>query len=741
MLDKYARHAGNDTALKAIVQRKFMGRSYLKRPSYYEYFRERTFQGEGLTSLILGEVTETGPECFSGEPLKTAYLINCARIVRSCAFKDCADLERVYLGPQFELVEDNVFENCTALVKVSIPITIKTIDSEAFKGCTALERITFRVDLETFFTPFFDADTNFVTADEVKKVPYSATKYSKRCINTELFEQIINLKGVPDDCIIELTGLREFKFKDAAEELSSLQKELTAEDVAKEVVWKSADTIIEGVTKLIVAEGVTEIPPETFKDCQTLREVIFPTTLEFIDNGAFLSCSGLESIVFQSELTNIQSNAFEECILLKSISTTLGDQTMNNTICVKFLQDSAFKNCRSLKQLELKNTTFEGPSIFSDCHSLEKVILPAELQVLPRNTFRYCMALRDVQFSTPQTLKVIGLNCFYRCYALEATFLSTLSGLNVIDNLAFAFTAINRLELFSQKTSLRPKAFYDCSKLTTVHVKAKDFELRDNPFDCCISLTHIIIKSEYIRVTNLMLTQCYQLRTIDLRGEHTVILNLSPCDSEYFTSLTVHSKVLIVGYIDFLTYKNLRSLDFSGVEEWYCECHYLNHGDYHPKFRPNIKMEDERRLDPNFEWNDSFCAKYHMKSLGDLTLELPKNLTRVVIEDTGILDAASKIVLPENLSVLKLKCNNVGNSRLQSQKLEFVNSKGQIYKTLLTSDYERLCQTVPNWQQKMDSIKGKFPDKVLALLEPEAYLVDDTIDKDTIIDNEPNELL
>ena len=58
----------------------------------------------------------------------------------------------------------------------------------------------------------------------------------------------------------------------------------------------------------------------SFRDCTSLKEVIFPEGITRIGESSFLNCSALQSLYLPDSLEKIVKNAFEGCIGIESIS-------------------------------------------------------------------------------------------------------------------------------------------------------------------------------------------------------------------------------------------------------------------------------------------------------------------------------------------------------------------------------------------------------------------------------------
>lgn len=73
-------------------------------------------------------------------------------------------------------------------------------------------------------------------------------------------------------------------------------KDIEDKDIFKdeEVMYFTNNIIREKeVEKVILPDGVTEIPKLTFSDCYTLREIKIPDSVKIIGDEAFIGCTDL----------------------------------------------------------------------------------------------------------------------------------------------------------------------------------------------------------------------------------------------------------------------------------------------------------------------------------------------------------------------------------------------------------------------------------------------------------------
>lgn len=87
-----------------------------------------------------------------------------------------------------------------------------------------------------------------------------------------------------------------------------------------------------------MGDGLTYVPSETFLGCTSLKQVNFGANITFIDGGAFERC-GLEEIVIPDTITFINIGAFANCVDLEKVLIPAS---------VTEIGEDAFKNCEKL---------------------------------------------------------------------------------------------------------------------------------------------------------------------------------------------------------------------------------------------------------------------------------------------------------------------------------------------------------------------------------------------------------
>lgn len=157
------------------------------------------------------------------------------------------------------------------------------------------------------------------------------------------------------------------------------------------------------IKKLIIEEGITEIPTKAFIKMKELREIVLPTSVISIDDQAFMGCTKLRKI----NLENIKK---------------LGKQALYGTSLTRVVLDNieevgpdCFAACYYLQEIKLNCDIPD--QCFIGNHDLQKVEIGSKARSIGRSAFANCQSLKEV--IVQPGLKEIKTNAFSNCRELE----------------------------------------------------------------------------------------------------------------------------------------------------------------------------------------------------------------------------------------------------------------------------------------------------------------------------------
>lgn len=272
-----------------------------------------------------------------------------------------------------------------------------------------------------------------------------------------------------------------------------------------------------GCSSLVTADlsGVSEVGDDCFFRCYSLETVIFGMSV-VVKSDAFYKCTSLKSVSNNRYITTLGSGAFFNC-------ESLSDFKLQG---VTSIGKTAFRGCKSLKSLTadysltvvedyafadsgLVSINLSGSRVtklgtymkhygyvFSNCESLEEVLLPESLTDIHGYCFEYCISLKKIDI--PKNVVFLGNECF-------------------------AYSGIEECVLGKNLVEIGTDILLECKNLRVLELKSDYFltiaSYQDsvyyikNPYFTTLKLTSTKKGSFYI--DRLLFRECSNLKNIE----------------------------------------------------------------------------------------------------------------------------------------------------------------------------------------------------------------------------------
>ena len=175
------------------------------------------------------------------------------------------------------------------------------------------------------------------------------------------------------------------------------------------IICDSAFGNCDSLSEIVIPSSVTSIGDSAFYGCYSLSEIVIPSSVTSIGDGAFSSCDSLSEIVIPSSVTNVGNGAFSFCsslseIVIPSSVTSIGK--------------GVFSGCSSLSEIVIPSSvTSIGDSAFSGCDSLSEIVIPSSVTSIGDHAFFCCRSLFEIVI--PSSVTSIGDSAFSGCYSLS----------------------------------------------------------------------------------------------------------------------------------------------------------------------------------------------------------------------------------------------------------------------------------------------------------------------------------
>ena len=462
-------------------------------PSYY-------FESANLENLTFMHVSAIGSYAFSKSKIKIfKFNPSALSTIGQNAFEYCTSLTNFGFSSKIKEIGSRAFYSCTGLEDAYIYNS--AIGESAFEGCTNIKYVSLSL-------PIVLPRAVFRGCTSLNAISYSYGKEYLE-IGPEAFKNCVSLNTLN---VEQITYIGEYAFSNclALEKLSGSSSQL------KFIGAHAFDSC--NLSELSLGDKLATIEDYAFNNCENLKDIIFPSSITCLNK---LALGGLYNV------TNLY---FSEGIQLEAIQNI----------------SSSIKDMKSIKlfHFPLDLTSINGIS-FSELESLEKVVLPEKIEIIPASLFCGCISINDVNI--PESVKRIEEKAFSGCKIFDVAF-ETIQSLEYIGNEAFSgcdsLTNINIQQL--NIVNIDSLAFANCRGLNSITISSNmiinedsfnNFDVKDLIFKDGVSentiqymlskhpdsLTTLSLPSDLSSLDNILISNYDDLTTIHYSGEYKSI--------------------------------------------------------------------------------------------------------------------------------------------------------------------------------------------------------------------------
>lgn len=268
----------------------------------------------------------------------------------------------------------------------------------------------------------------------------------------------------------------------------------------------------DGATQYTVRDGTYSISDSAFKGNTTLKSVVLPQDLQYIDGQVFQNCTALQTIVIPDSVQYINYATFSGCTSLKSVTVGSG---------VKSIGMDAFYNCSALQTLTLPQSVESiGEYAFCGCKNLQSINIPSKVTEIGRSTFYDCRALSSLTLG--DRITKIDTYAFYNC---------GLTSIRIPDSV----------------TRIEENAFLGCSKLKTIDFGKNLTYIGLSAFKNCAALTSVSVPDTVKKIGFYAFENCTALTTVNL-GNGVTRIGWRMLEGAPITKITIPSSVTDMKY-------------------------------------------------------------------------------------------------------------------------------------------------------------------------------------------------
>ena len=300
------------------------------------------------------------------------------------------------------------------------------------------------------------------------------------------------------------------------------------------------------VTKITVAEGVTNTCFKAFEGFEKIKEAHIADSVLLIAPRTFYNCKGLEKVFIGSGVKKIESYAFSNCNSLIDIYYS-GD--------VAGWCDIEFYTVETSVPTYYADNLYIGGNIVSG-----KLIIPEGVTRIGNNAFYNCTDVTSI--AIPKTVNFIGDNAFFNTgyYNDFANWDNGLlyigTNLVAVDNEKLA----DECRLFT-KTTLIASRVFDGSTITSVDMADNVEYINAYAFINCTKLETVNLSDNLKVLGKSAFHSCTKLKTIEIPESLTALSPFAFYGAEALDEVVIADGLESIGEKTFYNTRSLKSVD------------------------------------------------------------------------------------------------------------------------------------------------------------------------------------
>ena len=479
--------------------------------------------------------------------LTSVYITDSVTVIRGYAFYLCPSLKNIKIPDSVTSIGAGVFRECYNLKEVTIPDSVTSIGAGAFRECYNLKEITIPGSVDTIEDEAFYGCRNLVNV---------IIENGVRSIGGEAFRECNSLAdlSIPDS-VTKISG-----------SAFSFCSKLKSVNVANgNPAYSSSDGIIfdKGKTEIVI-----------YLSSKENKSYSIPTTITTVGDFAFFGCKNLTSINVPSGVTSIGYDAFRECYNLKEITIPDSVDTIGN---------GAFYGCRSLVNVIIENGVRSiGGSAFNSCTRLKSITIPDSVTSIGSAAFyntgiyydtskwennifyidEFLIDAKDTvsgEYIVKDGTKVIASRAFYGCTKLTSVTIPN-SVTNIGESTFEGCSSLTSVTIPNSVTNIGESTFEGCSSLTSVTIPNSVTNIGKSTFKGCSSLTSVTIPNSVTNIGESIFEGCSSLTSVTISDGITSIGKYAFYGCKSLTSITIPDGVTSIGKHAFYGCKSLTSI-------------------------------------------------------------------------------------------------------------------------------------------------------------------------------------
>ena len=348
---------------------------------------------------------------------------------------------------------------------------------------------------------------------------------------TPVMNEDLSTEPTEEELKEALVDERGVKYSKDGRKLLRVSGELSGAYSVKEgtrIICDRAFWYCDSLSEIVIPSSVASIGDSAFLGCRSLSEIVIPSSVTSIGDSAFSCCDSLSEIVIPSSVTSIGDRAFNGCFSLKYISIPKSIICLNGNpfagwdgklecLSPNFVyEDDVLFNKDKSRIISFRNQNIEsyvipssvtsiGDHAFCGCDSLSEIVIPSSVTSIGDSAFSSCDSLSEIVI--PSSVTSIGKGAFSGCYSLSKIVIPS-SVTSISDSAFCVCRSLSEIVIPSSVTSIGNCAFSGCRSLSEIVIPSSVTSIGVSAFSFCRSLSEIVIPSSVTSIGDSAFSNC-----------------------------------------------------------------------------------------------------------------------------------------------------------------------------------------------------------------------------------------
>ena len=470
-----------------------------------------------------------------------------------------------------QTIRHNCLVDCDALKTVTVPTTAETIEYQFVTQCDNVETIYFNANCTSAPTSALISDSgNFANPGMKVLLGKNVTTVPKNFINNCAIVDFVYPEGVKVIRSKSLANCDALKIVTIPTTVEQAEHRVVTDcDNLQSIIYKARNAVYGGDYYYLFYNSGNA----------SGLELHFTDTVEALPNRFMGNC-GVRSVVLPDGITAIPERTICDCAYLTSLTIPEG---------ITSIAAEAFYDCQNLTEIHYNAINVKdlkaAQCAFSNAGENGNgitVFVGKKVTRIPGNLFYSSSSklgapkITSVKFAEGCVCKEIGKAAFANCVSLPAIRIP--DSVTTIGKEAFQkCTALTDVTIGKGVTNIDDAAFSDCTSLISITIPDNITTMGKAVFADCTALKNVTIGSGVTQIAVKTFQGCTALTGISIPGQVTVIDSMAFNGCTALTTISMRDSISKISMAAFNNCSALKTVIYCGTEAQWNQINITNY--------------------------------------------------------------------------------------------------------------------------------------------------------------------